>query len=495
MNNEELLKKISLLENQLKEKQIFIDQLQSMVDAFRRAKFYSKSEQVSSDQLGLFDEAELVYETAKSEDKHEEEKAQREGKARNRGQRAPLPENLAREEVIIELPESERICPKDGSLLKEIGEEISEKLKIIPPKVVVVKTIRKKYACLSCSETIKTAAAPLAILPKTNASASLLAFIICSKYADGLPLYRQEQIFKRYGIDIDDRSMARWVIDASDKLQPIYNLLNEKLIESDYIQMDETYVQVLKEEGRAAESKSFMWVRYRPGASPIVLFDYFSTRASRVPHELLQDFKGYLQVDGYGGYSSICEKEEVTRLGCWDHARRKFFEALKTNSGKKVGKKGIVLIDKLYKIEEEISEYSSEKKLEIRKEKSLPVLAEIKSWLEEVRHNVVPKSQAGEAVIYTLNQWSSLSNVFERGDFAISNKFVENAIRPFSIGRKNWLFSTSIDGANASAMFYSIISTAKANGLNAFDYLNNLFEKLPLAQTVDEIEALLPIKK
>ncbi len=495
MNNEELLKKISLLENQLKEKQIFIDQLQSMVDAFRRAKFYSKSEQVSSDQLGLFDEAELVYETAKSEDKHEEEKAQREGKARNRGQRAPLPENLAREEVIIELPESERICPKDGSLLKEIGEEISEKLKIIPPKVVVVKTIRKKYACLSCSETIKTAAAPLAILPKTNASASLLAFIICSKYADGLPLYRQEQIFKRYGIDIDDRSMARWVIDASDKLQPIYNLLNEKLIESDYIQMDETYVQVLKEEGRAAESKSFMWVRYRPGASPIVLFDYFSTRASRVPHELLQDFKGYLQVDGYGGYSSICEKEEVTRLGCWDHARRKFFEALKTNSGKKVGKKGIVLIDKLYKIEEEISEYSSEKKLEIRKEKSLPVLAEIKSWLEEVRHNVVPKSQAGEAVIYTLNQWSSLSNVFERGDFAISNKFVENAIRPFSIGRKNWLFSTSIDGANASAMFYSIISTAKANGLNAFDYLNNLFEKLPLAQTVDEIEALLPLKK
>ncbi len=495
MNNEELLKKISLLENQLKEKQIFIDQLQSMVDAFRRAKFYSKSEQVSSDQLGLFDEAELVFETTKSEEKHEEEKAKSEGKPRVRGQRAPLPENLPREEVVIELPESERVCSKDGSILKEIGEEVSEKLKIIPPKVVVVKTIRKKYACQSCNETIKTAATPVAILPKTNASASLLAFIICSKYADGLPLYRQEQIFSRYGIDVDARSMARWVIDASEKLQPIYNLLNEKLVESDYIQMDETYVQVLKEEGRAAESKSFMWVRYRPGAGPIVLFDYFSTRASRVPHELLQDFKGYLQVDGYGGYSSLCEKEEVTRLGCWDHARRKFFEAFKTNSGKKVGKKGIVLIDKLYKIEEDISELSVEKKLEIRKEKSLPVLAEIKEWLEEIRHNVVPKSQAGEAVIYTLNQWSSLSKVFERGDFAISNKFVENAIRPFSIGRKNWLFSTSIDGANASAMFYSIISTAKANGLNPFEYLNNLFEKLPLAQTADEIEALLPLKK
>ena len=211
MNNEELLKKISLLENQLKEKQIFIDQLQSMVDAFRRAKFYSKSEQVSSDQLGLFDEAELVFETTKSEEKHEEEKEKTEGKPRSRGQRTLLPENLPREEVVIELPDSERVCPKDGSILKEIGEEVSEKLKIIPPKVVVVKTIRKKYACQSCNETIETAAAPMAILPKTNASASLLAFIICSKYADGLPLYRQEQIFSRYGIDVDARSMARWV--------------------------------------------------------------------------------------------------------------------------------------------------------------------------------------------------------------------------------------------------------------------------------------------
>ena len=500
MNNEDLLKEILSLKKQLQEKDqllkesaIHMERLESLLDAFRRGKFVSKSEHVSSDQLGLFDEAELVAEIDKTDEKLEE--MNEKPKSSTRGKRAPLPENLLREEVIIELPESERICSKDGSILEEIGEEVSERLKITPPKVTVIRTIRKKYACKTCGVSIKTAPMPLSILPKTNADSSLLAFILCSKYADGLPLYRQEQIFKRYGIEIDARSMARWVIDASEKLQPIYNLLNEKLIESDYIQMDETYVQVLKEEGRAAESKSFMWVRYRPGTSPIVLFDYFSTRASRVPHELLQDFKGYLQVDGYGGYSSFCEKEEVTRLGCWDHARRKFFEALKTNSGKKVGKKGIVLIDKLYKIEEEISEYSSEKKLEIRKEKSLPVLAEIKSWLEEVRHNVVPKSQAGEAVIYTLNQWSSLTKVFERGDFAISNKFVENAIRPFSIGRKNWLFSTSIDGANASAMFYSVISTAKANGLNAFDYLNNLFEKLPLAQTADEIEALLPIKK
>ena len=509
MNNEDLLKKISLLEKQLeekekslnikeqllKEKDTHLEQLRSMLDAFRRGKFVSKSEQVSSDQLGLFDEAELVAEVDKSEEKFEEEKAKAEGKPRVRGKRAPLPSNLPREDVIIEIPESERLCPKDGSILEEIGEEVSEKLKITPPKVTVIRTIRKKYACKTCEETIKTASMPLSILPKTNADASLLAFILCSKYADGLPLYRQEQIFSRYGIEIDARTMARWVIDASEKVQPIYNLLSEKLVESDYIQMDETYVQVLKEEGRAAESKSFMWVRYKPGDSPIVLFDYFSTRASRVPQKLLQDFKGYLQVDGYGGYSSICEKKEVTRLGCWDHARRKFFEAFKTSSGKKIGKKGIVLIDKLYKIEDEIKDLLPERKLEVRQEKSLPVLTEIKEWLDEVRHKVVPKSQAGVAVIYTLNQWESLVRVFERGDFVISNKFVENAIRPFSIGRKNWLFSTSIDGANASAMFYSLISTAKANGLNAFDYLYNLFEKLPLAQTIDEIEVLLPLKK
>jgi hypothetical protein len=288
--------------------------------------------------------------------------------------------------------------------------------------------------------------------------------------------------------------MARWLIKVSDQLVPLYNLLQGKLLSKTYLQMDETTVQVLKEDGKKATSKSYMWVRHAPGEQPILLFDYAPRRSGSIPMELLEGFKGYLQVDGYDGYSSACEQYKLDRLGCWDHCRRKFFEASKTSNGKGIGKKGIDRIKKLYKIEDKIRHFLPEEKKKIRQEKSLPILEEFKNWIDELQGKITPKSRAGKAIRYACNEWKYLVRYVEEGSLNISNAWVENAIRPFCVGRKNWLFSASVNGAKASAMYYSLIETAKMNGLDPFDYLNRMLDKLPHAETVDDFERLLPLK-
>lgn len=475
-----------------------VTHLSELLEYFQRQKFAARSEQVTSDQLGMFNEAEFLEQSAGLlEEKNDDDNAapsDPEKKKKPRGKRGVLPASLPRVEKIIEIPESERICPNDGSVLQKIGEEVSERLKVIPAKVEVEKIIRYKYGCLQCDGSIATAPPPVSILPKSNATASLLAFIICNKYVDGLPLYRIEAIMERAGIDLGRCTMARWIIGLKDPLFALYNLLQDKLLESDYLQMDETRVQVLKEEGRPAESMSYMWVRYCPSDRPIVLFDYFPTRAGKVPTTLLEGFKGHLQADGYSGYGDVCSGKHITRLGCWDHCRRKFFDAFKTGQGKKVGRKGLQLIDKLYEIEDDLMKVSRDERHRQRTLQSIPILEKLHEWLESIKHKVPPKSKAGTAILYAINQWEHLRRCFDDGKFVISNKFVENAIRPFAIGRKNWLFSSTVDGAEVSALLYSIVITAKANGLEPFAYLNNLFEKLPYAKTVDDYEKLLPLK-
>ena len=288
--------------------------------------------------------------------------------------------------------------------------------------------------------------------------------------------------------------MARWLIKVSNQVVPIYNLLQELLLESNYIQFDETTTQVLKEDGKKATSKSYMWVRHKPGDNPIILYDYSPSRSGQVPVELLEGFKGFVQTDGYDGYNPACEKYNLIRLGCWDHCRRKFFDASKTNSGKSIGKKGLVYIKKLYKIEDKIKNLSVEEKTRIRQAEALPIATEFKSWIDDLRGKITPKSHGGKAVNYAYNEWKYLSVYLEHGELNISNAWVENAIRPFCIGKKNWLFSASVEGAKASAMFYSLIETAKANDLEPFDYFNKMLEKLPHAKSLEDYERLLPLK-
>jgi transposase len=410
---------------------------------------------------------------------------------RKRGKRLKLPENLPRKDVIIDI--ENKICPKDGEELKCIGEEISEKLEIIPAKVRVIRTIRKKYACPAC-DFMNEALAPLEMIPKSNASSSVLAYIATTKYVDALPLYRQEAIFKRVGLELSRQTMARWMIQVGDKITTLVTLLREELLKSSYMHMDETVVQVLKEDGKKAETNSYMWVQARSGPKPIILFHYAKNRSGNHAHEILEDYRGALQVDGYNGYASVIEKNGLTRLGCWAHARRKFHDAFLSSAGKSIGKQGLVFFKKIYEIEEEIKGTTYANRFLVRLIRSHPIIKDFEFWIKEQSEKVNPESIAGKALKYVRNEWQYLLNCFCSGDFKIDNNYIESHIRPFTIGRKNWMFSVKAEGATASANIYSLIETAKANGLDPFEYLNLVFDKLPKAQTEKDFLELLPVK-
>ncbi len=474
---------------ELNSKKKEINRLNELVRYFQQMKFGTSSEKdKDSNQIDLFNEAEELELTTEESD----DETKVEGHTRKRGKRKPLPEELEREDVIIELPEDERFAP-DGTPLVKIGEEISEKLDLTPAKIKVIRTIRIKYGLADGSGSIKIAAIPPSIIPKSIAAAGLLAYIIVSKYIDSLPLYRLENIFKRFGIDLSRTTMARWMIKVSIALQPLKNLMSDDLLASDYIGMDETKTQVLKENGKKAESNSYMWVRAHFGADKnIVLFDYDPTRKQEVATGLLDGFKGVLQVDGYAGYNQVCKLIDVTRAGCWAHARRYFKDATKNSKKKKRAQKAINLIKKLYKVEEDCEALTSDKRLECRQEHAAPIMKKIKEFLDENIGKVPPKSLTGKALLYLQNEWDNLQVYLTNGNVRIDNNLVENKIRPFAIGRRNWLFSTSVEGAEASATLYSIVSTAKSNGLNPYDYLRYILEELPRREKLEEIEELLP---
>jgi transposase len=483
---EELKKLLKLKDHQLQTKDHHISELKDTIFLLQRRKFAPTSEQVKNEpQLMMFDEVEDILE---NEEEEADSKSEVKGHTRKRGKRKPLPESFKREITVYDLSEDEKVG------MRCIGEEKSEKLNIVPAKISVSVTIRKKYAPTKGDGTILTAKSPKELLPKSMASASLIAYIITSKYVDALPLYRQEKIFERISSDLKRQTMARWLIKVSDQLVPLYNLMQDICIDRNYIQMDESRVQVLKEEEKKATSKSYMWLRYSPGLKPIVLYDYSPTRSGDVPFELLEGFSGVLQVDGYDGYARVCREKNLIRAGCWDHARRKFFDANKTSGGKGTGKKAVAILKKIYKIEEQIKFLPLKEKYKIRQEKTKPILDDFKIWIDEVRAKITPTSVAGKAINYTYNEWKYLTVFLDHPEINISNILVENAVRPFAIGRKNWLFSNSVSGAKASAMFYSIIETAKANGFEPFDYLNRMLDKLPQAESIEDFERLLPFK-
>lgn len=455
-------------------------------------RYAASSEKLSPDQICLFDEAEAETQTAVFTE--EETVTVPEHTRRKRG-RKKLPDALPRVEVIHELKDNERYCPHDGKPLAEIGEVVSEQLDIVPAKIQVIRHIRKQYAC-SCGHCIKTAALPPQPIPKSMASPGLLAHITVSKYQDALPLYRQETILKRIGVELPRATLANWMIQAGNLIQPLINLLHDRLLEGDIIQMDETPVQVLQEPGKTAQSKSYLWLqRGGPPDQPVVLYDYDPGRGAGVPKRLLEGFSGYLQTDGYDGYNAAVAVNGLTHVGCMAHARRKFSEAVKAQGKKKQNGKahrGLKLIQKLYRIEKQAQKFTPETRYSHRQQHAQPVLDKLRAWLDEVLPQVPPTSATGKALNYLNNEWSKLIRYLDDGRLEIDNNGAENAIRPFVLGRKNWLFSASVKGVKASANLYSLIETTKENGLEPYAYLRYLFTELPKAETVEAIEALLP---
>lgn len=416
------------------------------------------------------------------------------GKKKVRGKRKPLPIELPRIDVIHDVPEAERTCAC-GTPMVEIGQDVSEQLDIVPMQVRVLRHVRKRYGCPKGDQAPVSAPAPAQVLPKSNASNDLLAMLLVTKYVDGLPLARFEYVLARAGVLVPRQTLARWVIGTARALQPIANLMRDVLLGHDVIHMDETPVQVLKEPGRAATSKSQMWVqRGGPPGKPVILFEYDPSRAQAVPLRLLEGWRGHLMADGLESYGAIAFTEGVTRLGCWVHARRRFVDASKVLPEGKRGRahEALALIGKLYAIEKDARELDDAERLARRQSRSRAVIEELRRWLDQVLPTVPPTSVLGGALGYLHRQWPRLTRYLERGDLPIDNNPAENAIRPFVVGRKAWLFSDTQAGARASALIYSLVETAKANNVEPYLWLRHVLRALPTATTVEHFEALLP---
>jgi len=493
-----LLKQLLLsLHEQVSEKDGQIEHLREQNALLIQRLFGRKSEQTAdpdSPQLAMFNEAESLAEAAPEAAPTEAEEEEVVAPIKRRGKRKPLPAELPRVEVIHELPEHELTCAC-GCRKQVIGEETSEQLEIVPMQIRVIRHIRKTYACKGCETAPVTADKPTQLIEKSLASPSVLAMLLTTKYVDGLPLHRFEKVLARHGIDLSRQTLARWVIQCGEQLQPLLNLLRDRLLDSPVVHCDETRVQVLKEPDRDPGSQSWMWVQTGgPPGKPVILFDYSTSRAQDVPLRLLEGYRGYLMTDDYAGYNAVAAQEGIERLACWAHARRKFVEAQKVQPKGKTGRADIALgmINKLYGIERELKDADNDQRFDGRQQHSHAILAQLKSWLEKTQPQVTAQNALGKAVNYLASNWSRLERYIEAGHLPIDNNAAERAIRPFVIGRKNWLFSDTPKGATASAQLYSLVETAKANGQEPHAWLRHVLERLPLARSVEDYEALLP---
>ena len=408
--------------------------------------------------------------------------------------RKKLPENLPREVIEIDLADNEKACDC-GCDKKIIGEEVTEKLEVIPAKAVVLRYVRKKYACKNCEEGVSIPPLPNFFLPKSIASTGLVAQTITNKYARHLPLYRQEDIWRSFGVALSRSTTCNWIMLAYEACKPLIEVMKAHLIKQHYLQADETPTQVLNEADRKDTQTSYMWVyQSMIKDNRLVLFDYQQTRGSDNPKKMLSNFHGFLQTDAYKGYDWVNDNENITQLGCMTHARRPFAEIAK--STKKVGKshQAIAYFKKLYAIEKKAKKQklSANERHALRIKEAKPILDDLKKWAEKSLPNAAPGSKLQKAFNYLLNHWDKLTNYLKDGRLEIDNNSTEREIRPFALGKKNWLFLGSPRGAHASAFFYSLIGSAKLNNLEPYDYLKHVFDNIRNCKTTAQLEALLP---
>ena len=491
------------LETSLNEYKYKYLELKERYDLLVYKRFVRSAEQIVSDedQLKLFSLEDAAQEE-KSEESNQEELTEVKSFKRKKAGRKPIDPKIPRTERIVDIDETEKICACGADLTK-IGEETNEKLYIIPPRIFVERIIRPKYACRCCEGTadegervIRIAPVEPAIIPRSIVSPSLLSCIVIQKFEDHLPYYRQEKQFERIGVSISRQDMSNWQQQAYKKLAPLFSLLKETVKSGPVIQMDETVVQVMGEDGRLDTQKSYMWLaRGGPPDKKVVWYEYHETRGAYHARTFLEGYRGYLQTDGYEGYDAALRgNSKIIHVGCFAHARRKFFEAAKAMKKSHSAEEGIKHIRKLYSLEDELRSQNldDEKFLSERKAKAEPILEEFKRWLLKRSEEVAPSLLLGKAISYTLSQWDKMTAYLESPYLTPDNNACENAIRPFVLGRKNWLFCKSPAGAESSCGMYSLIETAKQNGHIPLHYLTTLFEKAPLAVSPEDWEQLLP---
>jgi transposase len=508
-------------ERRVEERERRIEQLLDLIAILKRRRFGPSADRLNlhPEQLNLFDEAELEALLGELEADLETVRAAQPERAgapapaasgepalQARPKRQALPAHLPRVERLLDLSEEEKAAL--GEDWVPVGFEVSEQLAVIPRQYYVLAYKRAKY--VPRADPLGERAPRLAprapqFLPKAIAHASLVAEVVADKFLDALPLYRQERRFAAEGVEIARQTLADWLIQAAERLAPILAGIKRELYGGHVLQIDETRLQVLREPGRENAQRSYMWV-YRGGPSgrSVVWFQYSERRAAEVPLGFLfpLDRAGaaashpsalVLQTDGYAAYHALAARPEIlAHAACWAHVRRKFVEAAEGRRHGAAAHQAVALIAKLYAVERELRERPPEIRRTERQRRSRPIVGDIGTWLEATASRVLPKSALGQAIAYALNLWPNLLVFLDRGEVEIDNNLAENAIRPFVVGRKGWLFSGSPRGAAASAALYTVVETAKANAHEPRAYLHHLFERLPLATTPEAVDALLP---
>lgn len=465
-----------------------------------RHKTFGKSSERTADdgQQSFFNEAESGY----AEKTEEPVKNTVKGYTRRnpKTRRDEIIKNIETEIINCTLPDEEQVCPRCKSRMKVIGRKyVREEVELIPAKLVVKKYYSNTYGCKKCGKknmpVFLHGLVPAPVLPHSLASASTVAWVIYQKYVNAVPLYRQEKDWERLGYVLSRTTMANWMIRCSeDYFSKLTERLKSEMLKEKVLHCDETYVKVLREQGVSDNSRQYMWV-YRTGKyseKQIVIYNYNKSRSGDVPKKFLGNFDGYLHTDGYAGYNKLTK---VTHCNCWAHLRRKFHEAIVVDSENSIARTGRDFCDRLFAIESELDSLSTEKRYNKRLTQEKPVSEAFWSWAKKASMMVLPKTQLGKAFEYAFRRKEFLCSYFLDGNCAISNNIAENAIRPFTVGRKNWLFSDTPKGAEASADIYSIVETAKANSLDVFKYFELLLSVLPSMEFLtnpDILDELLP---
>lgn len=474
-------------------------------------KHFAKSSEKNAGQaeLQFLNEAEMLHaqealkqSEASNDAQNEDDQIEVPAHTRKRRKSRELPDNLPEVDVIHDLSDEEKQC-SCGLTMSVIGEEVLKQLGIVPQQYYVIVHRKLKYAC-TCKSCMRTATMPVQPIPGSQASPPLMAHVMSSKYHDGLPLYRQEQMAKREGLDLDRSKLARWTIEGSKVFQPIWNCLQDTFYSYDIALADETGIQVLKEHGRKPENKSYLWIRRGgPPDKPVVLVDYSPSRAGEVAHGLLEYFKGYLVIDGYVGYNDVVRKNELLPVFCNDHARRKFVDVVKSltkdlseeakqESHNWIASQAVELYKSLYRVEKIIKDMTPEEKYAERQRLAVPLWETFLMWANRMQVEGVAHKETRNALAYLINHSEGLRRYCDDGRLPISNIQAEHVAKAIAVPRKNFLFADTPAGAEASAMIYSILETAKVNGQHPQRYLSVLLSEIPNAKVAEDIEALLP---
>jgi transposase len=473
------------------------NKIQSLLRELLDAKRNRKSEQLSEDQLALFAaawqarqaEAESADATAGGDDDDQNAQpgtSEATAKKKTSG-RQLLPRHLKRERVVHDLADSEKHCHVCQQDLRPIGEESSERYEYIPAQLTVIEDVCKKYAC-AC--TVKTATKPPQPIEKSTAGAGLLAQVIVGKFADHLPLHRQEKIFERHGADISRQTMCGWLAQCADLLNPLYGSLKEVLFQSKVIGTDDTSVKVLDVKLPFARTGR-IWPYYGDKDHPVIVYDYTATRERAGPEKFLQAYRGYLQADAYGGYDAFFKDPArgLIEVGCWAHARRYFHKGLESDPAR-MGP-ALLLIAQLYRVEKQARPLAAEDRLRLRQFQSRPILDKLQDYLQEIQAEILPKSPEGRAVRYTLKNWTALTRYGEDGDLEIDNNATERAIRGVAVGRNNWIFFGSDHGGNTAAVLRSFVASCQRVAVDPFAWLKDVLSRIA-SHPITRLAELLP---